>query len=464
MFVKRIPGPVIFLFLFLAGITVFQCRPHDEVFDPEYGGGLTFSTDSVVFDTVFTGKGTVTRRLKIFNPHEKAIKISKITLRDGGQSAFTIIIDGKETGLYEDLTILGKDSVLILIKAFIDPRNENNPFLIRDSLEFITNGRNQFVNLIAWGQDAHYLGDETLSCPAKWTSEKPYVIYASVLVDTNCLLRIEKGTRIYLAKNAFIYIKGSIMAIGDAENRIIFRNERLEPAYDNIPGQWGGILFLEGSYDNIMEFTVIRNGVFGIRLGTPDQDTIPDLVLKNTIIENMSNVGILAFTSDLYAENVLANNCFDFVCANVGGGSYTYKHCTFANYRINFISENPAMYISNYISLDNDSTIFADLDLTMQNSIIYGSNQEELLFDFKEEAGAVLSMKNNIFRSTIGALDTLENFLNTDPAFIHPAFYDYHLDTLSPAKDTGAKIGVLNDLDGILRDDKPDRGVYERIE
>ncbi len=464
MFVKRIPGPVVFIFLFLTGITIFQCRPHDEIFDPEYDGGLIFSTDSVVFDTVFTGKGTITRRLKIFNPHEKAIKINRITLRDGDRSAFKIIIDGEETGFYEDLMILGKDSVLILIEAFIDPRNENNPFLIQDSLEFVTNGQNQFVNLIAWGQDAHYLGDETLPCPTTWTNEKPYVIYASILIDANCLLRIEKGTKIYLAKNASVYIKGSILAIGDAENRIIFRNERLDPAYDNIPGQWGGILFLEGSYDNIMDFTVIRNGICGVRLGTPDQDTIPDLILKNTIIENMSNVGILSFTSDLYAENVLVDNCFDFICVNAGGGSYTYKHCTFANYRVNFISDNPAVYFSNYIVLDNDSTIYADLDMNMQNSIIYGSNEEEILFDFTEGAGAILSMKNNMFRSSIGALDTLGNFLNTDPLFVYPAGYDYRLDTLSPAKDTGEKIGVLNDLDGNLRDDKPDRGAYERIE
>ncbi|NJO89524.1 MAG: hypothetical protein HC831_11680 [Chloroflexia bacterium] len=128
-----------------------------------------------------------------------------------------------------------------------------------------------------------------------------------------------------------------MIAEGTPEERILFRNERLDPLYENIPGQWGGIIFLEGSRDNHLNFTTIRNAINGIRLGTPDQDTIPDIILQNIIVENMSNTGILSFTSDLYAENVLVNNCLEFNCANVAGGNYTYKQCTFANFCFYFL-------------------------------------------------------------------------------------------------------------------------------
>ena len=48
------------------------------------------------------------------------------------------------------------------------------------------------------------------------------------------------------------------------------------------PGQWGGIILLAGSHGNYMDFSIIRNAEYGIRLGSPDIDTIPDIVLKNS--------------------------------------------------------------------------------------------------------------------------------------------------------------------------------------
>ena len=153
-------------------------------------------------------------------------------------------------------------------------------------------------------------------------------------------MTIEPGTKIFGAKDAYIYVKGKIITEGTSDERILFQNQRHDPAYENLPGQWGGIVLLEGSHGNSMNFTTIRNAVYGIRLGSPDQDTIPDIVMKNMIIENMSNSGILAFTSDLYAENVLIDNCIEFNCGNIAGGNYTYKHCTFANYGYNFIRQN----------------------------------------------------------------------------------------------------------------------------
>jgi len=277
-------------------------------------------------------------------------------------------------------------------------------------------------------------------------------------------LTIEKGTRIYGSKDAYIYVKGKINAEGTADERIIFRNERLDPAYENIAGQWGGIMFLEGSHGNSMNFTTLRNAVFGIRLGSPDQDTIPDIVLKNIIIENMSNSGILAFSSDLYAENVLINNCIELICGNISGGNYTYRHCSFANYGFNFIRQSPSFYISDNIVLDDNSSIIEDINVEIQNSIIDGSLEDELLFDLAGGANTTFTFRNNILKTSISDLDTLGNLLNENPEFIDPSRYNYRLDTLSPAKDNGALIGVEFDLDGNQRDNLPDLGAYERIE
>jgi len=463
-FGKAKTNPVFYFILFLAGLTIFNCQPEDEIIDYDYLHGLEFSTDTVLFDTVFTEAGSTTKRLKVYNPNNNALKISNIRLGKGASSSYKILINGTEPSQSEELRLLGKDSILILIEVFIDAKNQNSPYLDKDSIVFETNGIMQNVKLIAWGQDANYMGNEILPCGSTWTNQRPYVIYNSILVDTLCQLTIEKGTRIFAAKHAYIYVKGKIIAEGSPEERIVFRQERMEPNYENIPGQWGGIIFLEGSHENYLNFTVIRNAEFGIRLGSPDSDTIPDVVLKNTIIENMSNSGILAFSSDLYAENVLVNNCIELNCGNIAGGNYTYKHCTFANYSINFIRQTPSFYITDNLTLDDNSVIIADIFMEIQNSIIDGNMENELFFDLEGGANYTFAFNHTMFKTSITDLDTLNNILNEDPKFIDPSTYNYRLDTLSPAKDKGIFTGIDYDLDGNLRDNLPDLGVYERIE
>ncbi|MDZ7608806.1 MAG: right-handed parallel beta-helix repeat-containing protein [Cyclobacteriaceae bacterium] len=290
------------------------------------------------------------------------------------------------------------------------------------------------------------------------------MLYQSVLVDTLCRLTIEKGTRVYAGKDAYLYVKGQLLVNGTTEERVLFRNVRLDAAYENIPGQWGGIVFLEGTHDNRINNGTIRNAIYGIRLGAPDADTIPELVVENTIIENMSHSGILAFTSDLLAENTLIDNCVQFVCANIAGGNYTYRHCTMVNYPTGFIAENPAVYFSDNLLLDDNSSIVDDLQITLFNTIIYGEEEDEILFNLDGGASTTLMVRNNIFRTTLDILDTLGNQLNVDPQFMDVLRYDYRLDTLSPAKDHGSAIGVLTDLEGNIRDPLPDIGAYERIE
>ncbi|MCK5702237.1 MAG: right-handed parallel beta-helix repeat-containing protein, partial [Cyclobacteriaceae bacterium] len=402
---KALFNPVYFFILLIVGLSIFNCKPEEEILDFDFTHGLEFSTDTVLFDTVFTGIGSATKRIKVFNPSQNALKISSISLGGGNSSSYKILVNGTEPNNSEDLLILGKDSILILVEVFINPQDENSPYLVHDYIQFETNGITQQINLVAWGQDANYLGDIILACNTTWTNERPYVIYSSILVDTLCNLSIEKGTRIYGSKGAYIYVKGKLHTEGTPEDRIIFRNDRLDPAYENIPGQWGGILFLEGSHGNSMNFTTLRNAEFGIRLGSPDKDTIPDIILKNMIIENMSNSGILSFNSDLYAENVLVNNCIELICGNIVGGNYTYKHCSFANYGFNFIRQTSSFFISDNINLDDNTTIIEDINVEIQNSIIDGNMEDELLFDLEGGANYTFTFINNIIKTSISDLD-----------------------------------------------------------
>lgn len=455
----------IFVFLsFFALLTILSCRPEEEIIDYDYSGGLTFSYDTILFDTLFSTVGSTSKRLKVFNPHAKALSINKIYLGGGVSSPYTITVNGIKGKTIDHQQILGKDSLLLLIEVLIDPKDENLPYLVSDSILIETNHTNQSIQLVAWGQDAIFLGNETLPCEAIWDSTRPYVLYQSVLIDTLCNLNIGPGTKIYASHNAFIYIKGRMNVEGDSLHRVLFRNDRKEPIFENAPGQWGGIIFLEGSHDNKIAFANIKNAQYGIRLGTPDNDTIPDLVIENTSIENMSHSGILNFSSDLFATNTLISNCKYFTAGNLAGGNYHYIHCTFVNFGQSFFRETPALVATDNILLDDQSSIIQDLHISLINTIVYGNMDNELLFNNDGNASFTVVMANNLFKTTLPELDTNGNIINKDPKFKNIWGFDYKLDTLSPAKDTGIKAGISIDLEGIERDTLPDIGAYERIE
>jgi hypothetical protein len=457
------------LFLFLAvGAMLALCTPSEEEITEDPNAQLTFSADTIFFDTLFTDTTSFTRRFRVYNPNENAVNLSDISLGTGNNSDYQLIINGLRDRQFQDQVILGEDSLLVMVEVTIPSRNEDVPFLVEDSVIFVTNNNIQSVNLVAWGQDAHFFrNDAVIACNTTWPADKPYVLYGSILIDSLCELQIQAGARIYLNQGASIFVRGSINVTGTAERPVLFSNVRLD--IENAPGQWTGLLFLEGSVDNRIDHAIIRNGEFGVRLGTPDNDTIPDLILSNTVIENMSSYGVLAFTSDLWAYNLLVDNCINSTAGHFAGGNYWYQHCTFANYSIGLFNEAPALVFSDNLELADGTLLQADLSVQLQNNIIWGDYQdiEELQFAPSEGPAFEVLLDHCMIRSENEDLAINDNILGTAPdfpRFIDPWDYNYQLDTLSPAKDQGRLSPIVTDLLGNPRDDMPDMGAYERLE
>ncbi len=456
--------------MIIAGLSLLlvDCTPAEEEITLDPNALLTFSTDTLFFDTLFTDTVSITRRFRVFNPQDNAVNLSSISIASGESSFYNLLINGIKEKRFNDQIILGKDSLLVLVEVTIPSRDENTPFLVEDSVVFMTNENIQTVNLVSWGQDAHFFrNDSIITCNTIWPADKPYVMYGSILVDSLCQLTIEEGAEIYINKNATIFVKGSLLVAGSADKPVLFRNIRLD--IEHAPGQWTGLVFLEGSNNNQIDHAVIRNAEFGVRLGTPDNDTIPDLIISNTIIENMSGFGILAFTSDLWAYNMVVNNCANFTGAHFAGGNYVYQHCTFANYSIGLFNEAPALIFSDNLELDDGSLLQADLYTQLQNNIIWGDHQdrEELVFNASDGPEFQVLMEHCLIRSQNEDFDINNNILDTDPdfpRFVDPTEFNYRLDTLSPAKDQGRLLPINTDLLGNPRDAQPDVGAYERIE
>ena len=71
-------------------------------------------------------------------------------------------------------------------------------------------------------------------------------------------------------------------------------------------------------------------------------------------------------------------------------------------------------------------------------------------------------MSNNLIKTSNDFFVGFDNIINSDPLFIDPEAYNYELDTLSPAINAGADLGVMLDLLGNIRTAPSDIGAYEK--
>ena len=167
------------LFLPLIFLIVFSCR-ETEQFTDSPTATLTFSTDTVQFDTVFTTIGSATLQFRFYNPNNKAVKTT-IALAGGSGSYYRLNIDGQSVREINDYEIMPNDSAYIFVEVNVDP--DRDEMVEKDSVIFITNGNHQDIKLIAFGQDVHLINGEVIETDT-WTNEKPYLIYNSMLVDS----------------------------------------------------------------------------------------------------------------------------------------------------------------------------------------------------------------------------------------------------------------------------------------
>lgn len=458
------------------------CRKDIIIDDPVT---LEFSADTVLFDTVFTTIGSVTLPLKVYNPEKGTVRISSILLAGQNNSNFRMNVDGVAADHVEDVEIEAGDSIYIFIEVTVDPNSQNTPLIITDSIIFLTNGNEQDVDLVAWGQDAyfHYPTNFSPNLPpyslvgGNWGNDKPHVIYGYAVVDEDSVLTIEKGTQVHLHNSSvlWVYDGGTLKVEGRKDEPVVFQGDRLEEAYKDTPGQWGRIWLSAGSIDNKIDYAIIRNGSIGLHVDTLGASSNPTLRLSNTIIENMTVAGLYAQGSWVEAYNTVITNCGSYALVLAIGGDYDFKHCTIGNYWNYGVRQTPSLALNNYYEDINDVIQIRDLNKAyFGNCIIHGSNAEEILLDSASSGGIFNYRFENCIVQTERDISTLSPFasslsgVNESNLFMDRFNNDLHLKDQSPAIDFGnATItGSLNpDLDEVDRliDSSPDAGAYEYV-
>ena len=477
---------IITLFLFASQ----ACKKEHQV-NPDSKLKLSFSADTVLFDTVFTSLGSATHQLRIYNNHADDLKISSIRLLGGESSPYRINLDGENATEFYDKIIPANDSLFSFLRVTINPNDLNTPFVVEDELEFITNGNTQTIKLLAWGQNANYIvADKVVNISGTpypyhivadslqttvWTSERPYVIYGYALINSYGTLRIEKGTQIYCHQGGGIlsWSDGQLIIDGTAEEPVIVQGDRLEAYYNNTPGQWEQILMMDGraGADHRISHAIIRNGTIGLNCQSVLKATECALRIDNTVVENQSGYGLFSILYAVEAKNFVIANC-GFANLWAFGGDYRFVHGTIANYwNANEHNNNEnAVLVANYTLDGNNQPFYYPFRMEMDNCIIYGKQKDEFKGVFGPEADSIYTFDHCLIKSEKynGTMPGFSHCLfNLEPFFSDPIKPDCHIDSIaSPVIGMGNPLfgnEVPYDLEGVSRIGTPDMGAYQFV-
>ncbi len=478
-------------------------------------GELSFSKDTVYLDTIFTNIGSSTYTLKVYNNENEDIVIPRVGLKNGNTSAYRLNVDGLTGKEFIDIPILAKDSMFIFIETTFDIAAQGETeFLHTDAIEFENTGMTKTVELVTLVKDAVFLYPQTLDSGIKenlllgldedgneiriegffleddeldFTNEKPYVVYGYAAVPENSTLTMASGTRVHFHKNSGLLVtSGARLVIQGAlsedseilENEVILEGDRLEPDFANVPGQWGAIWIANGSSNNQIDHLTLKNATIGL-LVEGSVNAATTLTLNNSQIYNSSNTNLWAITAAVTSTNTVFGNAGSISLYCNLGGTYSFKHCTVANYWTNGFRNSPALFIDNFIEDIDGNQLSGDLqNATFQNCVIDGNRNIELLFasngtndfDFNFVNCAVKFDDFNqtlegdpLFDFTNGA-NFESPFLNLDTQFADARNNDFRLLENSEIRGLGnldIAIEVPFDAKGMDRTVVPDLGAFQ---
>lgn len=449
------------------------------------GGRLSFSVDTLLFDTVFTEAKSSTHRLWLHNEQAEFVSVS-VHLKHGDASSYDLSIDGKTGKHIDDIHIAPEDSTLVMVTMYADPTDDDIPFIVEDELIARLNGGEFSLPILGYGQNAYYIRDSVLTT-STLSADRPYVIFQSALVAEGHTLTIPAGATIYMHRDSRLFVQGSLKIMGTQEAPVQIQGDRIDRRiyvgdYLYLPGEWGGIYFTAESHDNEIHYARIQHGGLSTQIGSSstlpamiqvDEDTrldgSPKLRMTHTLIHNAAAYGLVAFQSSIEAENCMIMNAQELTLALLQGGHYRFYDCTIgAPGGHRFFSRSigsVSVVVQNYYMLTESTYRGADLDAIFRNCILYGRQEEEFIAARKSDFDAELVLDHCLikhkeplpdFVTQIGVLK------NLDPEFKDLTISDFNLQATSPVIGRGIAAGVIpTDYNGSPRPAVPAIGAVE---
>ena len=330
-------------FLPLLVLLITACSDY-ESFSDDSSFRLSFSQDTIAFDTLISTIPSSTKTLYAFNKNNDGIRISTIRLESGADSRFRVNVDGRflAGGAWHDFEVLKHDSLVIRIEMTPPEVGNNEPLYFTDKLHFLLeNGVTQTVLLSGGSIDAYIMkeglvvaSDETLQ------TDKPYVIYNSLVVEEGATLTLAEGTRLMFHDKAALHVYGKLVAKGSIEKPVVLRGDRMDHMfdyllYDNTPSRWEGVVIHSGSYGNELFHCDLHSSCFGIICEDTGQQTLdetnPSITLDCCILHNIGGEGLQLNNCVSSVTNTQISNTLGHT-VNINGGSHTFVYSTLAQF------------------------------------------------------------------------------------------------------------------------------------
>ena len=131
----KILKPKYLLLLLLLPLMTTSCIK-EEQFLTDSSARLSFSEDTVLFDTVFATMATITRQVRVYNNYDEPLLINSVALQGSGAPRFRINVDGDTSRVARDVEIGAHDSIFIFIQANINPNDQTSPYLVEADIAF----------------------------------------------------------------------------------------------------------------------------------------------------------------------------------------------------------------------------------------------------------------------------------------------------------------------------------------
>ena len=444
----------IFLFLSIAVLFMLCACSDNDDFTTSPSVHLSFSTDSVKMDTVFSTVGSRTYDFWVYNRSQSGLRLKSVRLLQGNQTGFRVNVDGSyldnSTGsIVTDLEVRKGDSIRVFVELTAPENQQDTPQLIEDRLLFLLeSGVEQGVCLRGYAWDALLLRDVVLSRDTLIDSAKPIVVYGGMRVDSAATLTI-RGTTLFFHDKAGLDVYGTLLA-----DSVVFRGDRLDYMfsylpYDRVSGQWRGIRIFSSSFHNRIVGSVIRNAEYGIVCDSAAFiDNEQRLYMENSVIHNCAGPGLQAFNASIGLLRCQLSNTLG-PCLAVYGGVAVVDHCTLAQFYPFSADRDAALRFANYY---HDAAYPLEA-FQMSNSIVTGYADDVVMGDAYD--GDSLRAFNFYFANSLLRTPLVEDTLNfVDIRWETPKdsiqgkehfrlvdeknlMYDFHLDSLSTATGLG---------------------------
>lgn len=469
------------LWVFLP-MVIFSCTDDDH-FSSSAQFQLSFSTDTVKIDTVFSRVPSATKTFWVYNRSGEGIRCESVRLAQGNQTGFRVNVDGTYLGASQgyqvsNVEIRDKDSIRVFVELTSPVNNLDSPQPLADDLVFsLESGVQQKVRLTAWTWDAQMVNDWHVTADTTIATSKPIVVYGGITVEDNATLTISEGTTLYFHENAGLNVYGRLLVDGSAEKNVVFRGDRIDRMFDYLPydrvsGQWQGIHFYEQSYGNIVNYADIHSAYNGVVCDSSAVDKLK-LQMFSSVVHNCQGYGLIATHSVVDLVNSQVSNTLND-CVALFGGVGRIWHCTLAQFYPYDANRGAALRFGNV----NGDKVYPLYDFNCVNSIVTGYADDVVMGEADTSAVYKFSFDHCLLRTpaiddTVNIKEVIwedpkdtvscgyKQFVNIDTDNL---IYDFRLKQNSPAIGKASNSLTLEyDRLGVRRDEEPDMGCYEYV-